>query len=294
MRPVKPVLLALGAIMLGIGCLSCGGPAISSSKLLPTGGGASAAASNGAANHGAANSKAPAAGASTTMCQPYQATNVDGGTYTVQDDEWGSSAAQCVSTKGKAAFTVTKSAISEPAGGNPGSYPSIYAGCNWGDCTQGGLAARPQLLSGLRSGAVTTTLATTDPAGGAYDVSYDIWVNRTATTSGAPNGLEIMVWLNSHGGVQPAGSEVATGVQIGGYTYDVWYSPNAGNGPCVTYEMTTGRTEVTNLDLVPLLANAEQHGDLNSSWYLIAVEAGFEIWQGGAGLAVRHFSVALG
>jgi len=228
-----------------------------------------------------------------TMCQPYQTTTVDGGTYALQHDEWGSSAAECVATRGGTEFTVTRSAISNPAGGDPGSYPSFYAGCNWGDCTKGGLTAHPALISSLSPGDVTTSMATTDPPGGAYDVSYDIWVNQTPTTTGAPDGLEVMVWLNSHGGVQPAGSEVATNVQIGGYTYNVWYSSNAGNGPCVTYDMTTPRTEVTGLDLAPLLKSAEQNGALNPSWYLIAVEGGFEIWHGGAGLAVKSFSVTV-
>ena len=125
-------------------------------------------------------------------------------------------------------------------------------------------------------------------------MSYDIWLNKTPTASGAPNGAEVMVWLNHHGGVQPAGDEVASGVKIGGYSYDVWYSKDAGNGPCVTYSMTTAHTDVTNLDLLPLFEDGGNRGYLDPSWYLIAVEAGFEIWQGGEGLAVRHFSVALG
>jgi glycosyl hydrolase family 12 len=183
---------------------------------------------------------------------------------------------------------------SRPADGDPGSYPSIYAGCNWGACTHGGLAAQPRQLSGLGPGTVTTTFATADPPGGAYDVSYDIWTNKEPTASGAPDGTEVMVWLNSHGGVQPAGDEVASGVQVGGYAYDVWYSADAGNGPCVTYEMTTARTAVANLDLRPLFTDAGQRGYLSASWYLIAVEAGFEIWQGGTGLAVQRFSVTLG
>lgn len=54
-----------------------------------------------------------------------------------------------------------------------------------------------------------------------------------------------------------------------------------------------GREEVKNLDLLPLFEDAGQRGYLDPSWYLIAVEAGFEIWQGGAGLSVRDFSVAL-
>ena len=58
--------------------------------------------------------------------------------------------------------------------------------------------------------------------------------------------------------------------------------------------MTTAHTKVANLDLAPLFDDAGQRGYLSPSWYLIAVEAGFEIWQGGTGLAVKDFSVALG
>ena len=47
-------------------------------------------------------------------------------------------------------------------------------------------------------------------------------------------------------------------------------------------------------DLLPLFEDGGNRGYLDPSWYLIAVEAGFEIWQGGEGLAVQHFSVALG
>jgi cellulose 1,4-beta-cellobiosidase len=271
MRRIKPVFFALGAVMLGAVCLACGGPPAPSAT--PAGGGT--------------------AQASGAMCQAYGVKDVAGGMYTVQDDEWGSKEAQCVSVKGGTAFTVTKSEIANPATGNPGSYPSIYAGCNWGACTHGGLAAQPQQLSDLGNGDVTTTLDTTDPAGGAYDVSYDIWTNKEPTASGAPDGAEVMVWLNSHGGVQPAGDKVASGVTIDGNQYDVWYSSNAGNGPCVTYDMTTAHTKVTNLDLLPLFEDAGDRGYLDASWYLIAVEAGFEIWQGGTGLAVNDFSVAL-
>lgn len=186
MLRIRPVLFALGAVMIGTGCLACSGS--SSSGL-----------ASGTARPSAARASAVQGG--TTMCQAYQDTNVDSGTYTVQTDEWDSSAAQCVSTTGGVGFTVTKSAIANSADGDPGSYPSIYAGCNWGDCTQQGLAAHPQEVSDLGPGDVTTSLATSDPAGGAYDVSYDIWFNQTPTTSGAPNGLEVMIWLNHAGGV---------------------------------------------------------------------------------------------
>ena len=150
MRRIKPVLYALAASALGAVCLACGS------------GGGSSTASGGAPVPVASGTAAAGHGAG-TMCQPYQATDVADGAYTIQDDEWDSKAAQCVSTKGDAAFTVTKSELANPADGNPGSYPSIYAGCNWGACTQGGLAAQPQQLGNLSPGDVTTTLATTQP-----------------------------------------------------------------------------------------------------------------------------------
>jgi cellulose 1,4-beta-cellobiosidase len=55
--------------------------------------------------------------------------------------------------------------------------------------------------------------------------------------------------------------------------------------------MTTGTTSVTNLDLQALVADAVSRGYIRASWHLIGVEAGFEIWQGGAGLATTSFSV---
>ena len=55
--------------------------------------------------------------------------------------------------------------------------------------------------------------------------------------------------------------------------------------------MTTGTTAVTNLDLQPLVADAVSRGYVARSWYLISVEAGFELWRGGTGLATNSFSV---
>jgi cellulose 1,4-beta-cellobiosidase len=55
--------------------------------------------------------------------------------------------------------------------------------------------------------------------------------------------------------------------------------------------MTTGTTSVSHLDLRALVADAVSRGYIGNSWYLIGVEAGFELWRGGAGLATDSFSV---
>jgi hypothetical protein len=230
--------------------------------------------------------------ATTSLCQE-QTASVSGGTYIVQNNEFDSSASECVTTDGNADFTVANSSIANATNGEPGAYPSIYQGCHWGNCSSGGLTSSPIQVSSLTAGKVTTSWSTTQPggSGNAYDVAYDIWVNQTPTTSGQPNGTEIMVWLNHNGSVQPFGSEVASNVSLGGHTYNIWYGTQS-SWDTVTYDMTSGSTSVSNLDVGTLAQDSVSRGYTKSSWYLIDIEAGFELWQGGAGLATNSFSVS--
>jgi hypothetical protein len=227
--------------------------------------------------------------ATTTLCQ--EQTAAVGGSYIVQNNEYDSSASECVTTDGNADFTVANSGIANATNGSPGSYPSIYQGCHWGNCSAGGLTTTPIQVSNLTTGKVTTNWSTTQPGGSSdYDVAYDIWFNQTPTTSGQPNGTELMVWLNHNGPVQPFGSEVASNVSLGGHTYNIWEGTQS-SWDTVTYDMTSGATSVSNLDIGTLTQDMVSRGYTKSSWYLIDVEAGFELWQGGAGLETNSFSV---
>jgi hypothetical protein len=229
--------------------------------------------------------------ATTTLCAS-QTASAGGGTYTIQNNEWGSSAAECISTDGGADFTVANSSISNSTSGAPGGYPSIYQGCHWGNCSSGGLSSSPIQVSNLGTGKVTTSWSTSQPGGSNnYDVAYDIWFNSTATTSGQPNAEELMVWLNHNGPVQPFGSVVASNVSIGGHTYNIWEGNQGWN--TVSYVMTSGTTSVSNLDVGQLAQDSVSRGYMTGSDWLIDVEAGFELWTGGAGLATNSFSVNL-
>jgi Glycosyl hydrolase family 12/Cellulose binding domain len=234
----------------------------------------------------AANSQA----ATTTLCNS-QTLAVSGGAYTVQNNEWGSGAPECISTDGNADFTVANSSISNGTSGAPGGYPSIYKGCHWGACTPA--SGFPIQVSALHTGTVTSSWRTSQPGGGsAYDVAYDIWFNQAPTTNGQPNGAELMIWLNHNGSVQPFGSQVAGNVSIGGRGYNVWFGNQGWN--TISYTMTSPAASVSNLDIGQLAADAVSRGYIQNSWYLIDVEAGFELWQGGAGLATNSFSVSTG
>jgi cellulose 1,4-beta-cellobiosidase len=138
---------------------------------------------------------------------------------------------------------------------SPGSYYSIYQGCHWGECSAGGSSV--------------------------YDVAYDIWFNRTATTAGQPNCTEIMVWLNYNGPVQPFGSTVASGVNVGGTGHTAWEGGQS-SWDTVGYVMNSPTSSVGNLDIALSARDAVSRGYLSNSCCLIDVEAGFELWQGGA------------
>ncbi|MBX6371953.1 MAG: cellulose binding domain-containing protein [Acidothermus sp.] len=232
----------------------------------------------------------PAYGATTTTCSPTSVTSVAGDEYRVQANEWNSSAQQCLTidtTTG--AWSVSTANFNLPTNGAPATYPAIYKGCHWGNCTTVNVGMPIQVS---KIGSATTSWSTTQVSSGAYDVAYDVWTNTTPTTSGQPNGTEVMIWLNSRGGVQPFGSQTATGVNVAGHTWNVWQGQQT-SWKIISYVLTPGATSISNLDLKAIMLDAAARGSLNTSDYLIDVEAGFEIWQGGQGLASNSFSVSV-
>lgn len=225
-----------------------------------------------------------------TLCNSW-AVGVDDGAYTVQNNEYNSSASECSTTDGNADFTIANSAISNQPGGAPGAYPFIYKGCDYGACTRH--SGFPVEVADMSTGAVTSSWSTTQPGadgGDAYDVAYDIWFNQTETTSGQPDGAELMIWLNHNGGVRPFGARIAGSVDIGGNVYDVFEGRQV-NWNTISYELVSGTTSVSGLDVDEFTRDSVDRGYIQKSWYLLNVEAGFELWTGGAGLATDSFSV---
>lgn len=234
--------------------------------------------------------------ASTTSLCHDDSAKVSGGAYVVENNEYASSAPECIRLAGNGPkFTVANSDIANKTDGAPGAFPSALFGCHWGSCTSGGLAADPVRVSALRAGSVTSSWYTVQSAAkdSAYDVAYDIWVSRTPRASGPPIGSEIMIWLNHRGSVQPMGHIVAHDVRIANHVYDIWYSPPASpaNGDTISYTMVRPTRAVFRLDIAKVIHDSVRRGYTKPSWYLISVEAGFELWRGGAGLSTRYFTV---
>ncbi len=229
--------------------------------------------------------------ATVSTCSTTGTVDVNSKAYEVQNNQWNSAATgqQCISVDNvSGAFTVTTANNVLATNGAPASYPSIYNGCHWGNCTNN--SNLPIQVSNLASLNSSWNIAT---ASGDWDSAYDIWFNQTATTTGQPNGTELMVWINHSGPPQPFGSQVAT-TSVNGSSWNVWTGTESGGGTSwhiISYVDTTPTTSV-NFDLKNFATDAVARGSLQSSWYLIDVEAGFELWQNGAGQASNSFSVS--
>ncbi|SEO53861.1 GH12 family glycosyl hydrolase domain-containing protein [Actinacidiphila rubida] len=220
--------------------------------------------------------------AATTTCDP-QGT-ISAGDYTIQANEWNSTAQQCVTYNGATAWSLDTANFGLPTSGAPATYPSIYKGCHWGACTPN--SGLPIQIS--RLGSATSSWSTTQVGSGAYDVAYDLWINSTPTTTGQPDGTEIMIWLNSRGGVQPFGGKTGTS-SAAGHNWDVW-TGNQTSWKIISYVLQGGATSVNGLDVKALIDDAVGRGSVNTAHYLIDAEAGFEVWQGGQGLGTNSFS----
>ncbi|KAF5353156.1 hypothetical protein D9758_008717 [Tetrapyrgos nigripes] len=85
------------------------------------------------------------------------------------------------------------------------------------------------------------------------DVSYDLWLSNVANSGGvsSTSTFEIMIWLSTRGGADPAGSQIGT-ANIGGVTWQLF------QGTVLTWTVFSfvAPSEITNFnaDLLPFLS----------------------------------------
>jgi hypothetical protein len=187
----------------------------------------------------------------------------------------------CLSVPGSdGAFTVTRSpgTATSPT---VRAYPYVGTGCFEGACSSAEQGVLPRAAA---LGNYTVNWGTSTPQNsGIWNSSLDIWCGPRSGVG----TYEIMIWL------QYSGPHWWTGkypkVWIDGAQ---WYEVPHVTGPGRYYLSFRRATSVTSasLRLAPFMARAKDIGDMDSSALMWAVQAGFEIWSGGQGLAVTRFS----
>jgi len=223
--------------------------------------------------------------AAQSSCSTTGTIPINNSVYIYQQNEWNSTLPQCATVSG-VGFTLTTANFNLATNGAPATYPSLFRGCHWGNCT----SSSPFPIQESNIASASTSVTITQPSGFNNDSAYDIWFNQTSTTNGQPNGTEVMIWINHGGSPQPFGSQVATAT-IDGASWAVWTGRQS-SWNIVSYVRQPPVNSVSNLDLKPFFSDAVGRGSLNSSWWLIDVEFGFEVWTGGQGLAASNFSVS--
>jgi hypothetical protein len=221
--------------------------------------------------------------ADTQICTQYGTTTI-GGRYVVMNNRWGTSAQQCINVT-STGFSITSQQGTGNTSGAPVSYPAVYLGCHYTNCSPG--TNLPMRVSDISS--ATSSIDYTFVSGATYDAAYDIWLDPAPKTDGV-NQQEIMIWFNRQGSIQPIGSVVGNAT-IGGRSWEVWRGGN-GTNAVVSY-VAPGPIASWSFSVLDFINDVKNRGAITNSWYLTSIQAGFEPWIGGTGLAVNNFSAAV-
>ncbi|MCJ7729031.1 MAG: Ig-like domain-containing protein [Sedimentisphaerales bacterium] len=223
------------------------------------------------------------------LCGRWDSIDVLGGEYRISNNVWGGGPGvgeQCLEAYPDSTYFAVYHSTHNDSG--VCSYPFILRGCHWGSCTQD--SGMPIMVNNVISAPFSWSVDT-NGAGGTWNVAYESWFSVAGGT--APDAAELMIWINYNGGAGPAGSYQGT-VSIGGHSWDVYFVDWTGSAGWyyIAYKITSPADNV-NLDLRDFMDDAIARGFLDPSWYLDAMEAGFEIWRDGEGLTSNSFSASV-
>ncbi|KAJ7311758.1 glycoside hydrolase family 12 protein [Mycena albidolilacea] len=198
------------------------------------------------------------------------------GRFILENNLWGQSAA----TSGSQSSQVTATS------GNSVTWHTTYnwAGGNFNVKSYANLDLRVGLGKSLSSIASIPTVwqwtYSAASSGLVADVSYDLWLSNSASSSGASSSstFEIMVWLSTRGGVNGVTWRLFKG------TVSTW-----------TVFSFVAPTEITNFnsDLKPFLTFLTANQGVPSSQFLVQAQAGTEPFIGSATLTTTSYSISI-
>ena len=232
-------------------------------------------------------STSKSSGSTSKLCKRDQhlaVTTQGGQRFVVRNDFWGTKKFCVTNTSKRPNFTVVKTG-SNFLGGRVMAYPYVFTGCAWGICTpDSGLPARaPDLRS------PEATWHTSDPASGRWNAAFDLWFAKRNIRTGQAQGAELMIWLHTRN--LPLDSTRIVWVDGVRWYLAHWVARGAGGTSWnyIQFRRVHPRLGVNNLRLNPFIHEAERNSLVSRRWWLLNIEAGFEIQHGGKGLSGKRF-----
>lgn len=172
------------------------------------------------------------------------------------------------------------------------AYPDISSGWEAGiySCTGHRAACYRYPVQVAHDGDPVTSVAGW-LAPGRYDFSYDIWTNRTDAHPVQDDGTEVMIWL-AHPGIT---EYPVREVRIDGIEWDVttWITSHPGepHWRLLIYYAVHPRSSAYGLRINDFFRDAERNGEMSASYWLTAIDAGFELVSGGVHDNIHEFSL---
>jgi xyloglucan-specific endo-beta-1,4-glucanase len=221
-------------------------------------------------------------------------TIVVGASYKLNNNLWGAgtsgAGSQCVWYDNVSGKWGVNSSHTSGTAQNIKGYPALVRGWLWYNSSGSIWASStdttfPVALNRIASFHSNWTV-TVPQNGEKYNTSYDIWMDA----SNNPNHkaqYEIMVWINYKGPAYngsdflPIGPKIASNVTVAGHVWNVYRGWNGTNN-VFTFRRATNTNSVSNLNLLALLNYARNQGFVPANYYVLGVQAGFEIVSGGA------------
>jgi cellulose 1,4-beta-cellobiosidase len=238
--------------------------------------------------------RAATSAAGSTLCLKSQhliVHNRFGTRFQIRNSYWRGQRRQCIHNSGdRDNFTITQRPGFDPAG-RVVAFPHIFRGCAWKICSPN--AGIPIKVSAI--GHLVTTWHTRENAPGTWNAAYDIWFGKRRMTTGQPTGAELMIWLNHHGRCC-ALQHGAPKVWIDGRPFRLshWIARHNGlSWHYIQFRMIHKTWHVDHLRLRPFIRRCVRLGLIRPWWWMENVEAGFELWSGGQGLATTRFGVSM-
>ena len=195
---------------------------------------------------------------------------------------------QVSATSGGVGFTFTPGSGFATQGSGPGSFPAIVSG--WGPGEKGVQFYGPyqggKTISALKSVPTSWSFS----MGGSGDAAYDVWFGNSAMP--ATPGVELMVWIGNSG-KQALGCCNAAGAALNGWT--PYTGTNTTGQAVVSYVPSSSANSTPgSFDLLPYFQDAASHGyaGLSNSWYLLGVQAGFEVY-GGSTWTTSNYNITI-
>lgn len=201
---------------------------------------------------------------------------VTSGSYFLMNNIWGSGAgSQCIW------FTSINSwgTNASHSGSGIKSYPALVRGCHWGGCSPN--SGLPRQISALSSSLSTSWTQTNNFTAG--NAAYDIWFDNSSNPGNRAAQYELMVWLNwrnqepiaqsydSQGRAIP----FASNVNVGGRVFNVYRRDNV-----FSFRLVTQSNSIS-FNIKQLADYCVARGWMSSSAYMVSIQAGWEIIQGG-------------